>query len=191
MTGWPFGNLQMFGYDVIVADPPTEFELYSEAGNTKSAGAQYDLMSWEELAAMPVGHLARANAILLLWACPPTLHKSFELLNAWGALYKTELVWDKRTKNGKRRIGTGYRARGMHESLLLGVFSDGRQIHKPFPGVFEGEAREHSRKPDSFYELVIDRTPGLARCDLFAREFRSGFDTWGKESAKFDKAAAA
>lgn len=187
---WPFGNLQMFGYDVIVIDPPTRFELYSDKGNKKSAGAQYELMSWEAIAALPVGHLARANAIVLLWACPPTLNKSFKLLDAWGARYKTELIWDKRTKNGKRRMGPGYRSRGMHEPILLGVFADERQIHAPFHGAIEGLAREHSRKPDSFYQQVIERTPGLSRCDLFARQSRDGFDVWGREASKFDKAAA-
>lgn len=187
---WPFAGLQMFGYDVIVCDPPTTFALYSEKGNKKSASAQYDLMSWDALAALPVGHLARANAILCLWACPPTLDKSLDLMKAWGALYKTERIWDKRTKNGKRRIGTGYRSRGMHESVLLGVFGNECQIHDAFHGVFEGEAREHSRKPDSFYDDLIAKTPGLSRCDLFGRESRPGFDVWGNESNKFDEVAA-
>jgi N6-adenosine-specific RNA methylase IME4 len=181
----------MFGYDVIVVDPPTKFETYSEWGNGKGAGSKYALMSWADLAKLPVGHLARANAIILLWACAPTLHFSFDLLKAWGALYKTEMVWDKRTKNGKRKMGTGYRSRGMHESVLLGVFGNERQIHKAFYGVFEGEAREHSRKPESFYEMVIAKTPHLARCDLFARQSRDGFDTWGNERTKFDQPHAA
>jgi N6-adenosine-specific RNA methylase IME4 len=187
---WPFTPLQMFGYDVIVVDPPTRFELRSEKGNEKSAGAQYDLMSWEDIAALPVGHLARANAILLLWACPPTLRLSLDLMDAWGALYKTERIWDKRTKNGKRRMGTGYRSRAMHESLLLGVFGNERQIHDTFLGVFEGEARQHSRKPESFYSDVIAKTPGLSRCDLFGRQSRPGFDVWGNEATKFDEVAA-
>lgn len=52
---------------------------------------------------------------------------------------------------------------------------------------FEGEAREHSRKPESFYDMVIAKTPQLARCDLFARQTRDGFDTWGNERTKFDQ----
>ena len=39
MTGnpWPFDPLPMFGFDVIMADPPWLFELRSEAGENKSA----------------------------------------------------------------------------------------------------------------------------------------------------------
>jgi hypothetical protein len=33
---WQFGTLVMFGYDVIVADPPWDFENYSDAGRDRS-----------------------------------------------------------------------------------------------------------------------------------------------------------
>jgi N6-adenosine-specific RNA methylase IME4 len=181
MKSWFFEPLPMFGFDVAVVDCPTPFELYSQKGNKKSASAQYETMSWEDLAAMPVGHLMRANGILLLWACPPTLDKSIDLLKGWGAIYKTELVWP------KGRMGPGYRSRGMHESILLGAFGDERQIHKAFYGVVEGKARQHSRKPESFYRMVVDRTPGLDRCDIFARQSRPGFSTWGHEATLFDE----
>lgn len=187
---FPFAPLRMFGFDVIVADPPTQFELYSEAGNEKSASAQYDIMSWDDLGALPIGHLAKANAILLLWACAPTLPKSLSLMTAWGALYKTELIWRKTTKNGLPRMSTGYRARGFHECVLVGVFGDERQIHDAFPSLFDGVAREHSRKPDEFYEMVATKTPGLERCDLFSRQTHPGFVGWGKEHGKFDQVAA-
>lgn len=180
---WFFEPLNPFGYDVVVVDPPTTFDLYSDKGSEKSAGAHYDLMSWDELERLPVGHLARANAVLLLWACAPTLPKSLRLMEAWGARYKTELVWRKVTRSGKPRMGTGYRARTMHESVLVGVFGDERQIHDAFPSVFDGVARAHSQKPIEFYKMVQFKTAGMDRCDLFARERHSGFDGWGNEYA--------
>jgi N6-adenosine-specific RNA methylase IME4 len=199
MSDWFFDPLKMFSYDVAVVDPPTEFTLYSEAGNEKSASRHYKTVPWPELEKLPVGHMMKANGILLLWACPPTLPKSIRLMEAWGALYKTELVWRKITKNHKPRMGPGYRARGFHESVLMGVFGDERQIHDTFPGLFDGledprdgvmfdgVAREHSRKPDEFYEMVRHLTPGANRCDLFSRQNRSGFDGWGDEHGKFDQ----
>ena len=36
MAAWQFGTLAMFGYDVIVADPPWDFENYSDAGTKKA-----------------------------------------------------------------------------------------------------------------------------------------------------------
>jgi N6-adenosine-specific RNA methylase IME4 len=69
------------------------------------------------------------------------------------------------------------------------VFGNGRQIHDAFPSLFDGVAREHSRKPEEFYRLVVERTLGLDRCSLFSRETRPGWDGWGNEATKFDEAA--
>jgi N6-adenosine-specific RNA methylase IME4 len=190
MTAWPFDPLPVFGFDVVVIDPPTVFETYSGKGQAKSGGGHYETMSWDDIGAMPFGHLCRANGIVLLWACPPTLELSFALLKRMGAKYKTELVWRKLTKTGKPRRGTGYRAANYHESVLLGVFGDECQTHAQFPSMFDGIAREHSRKPDEFYSMVERLTPRAFRCDLFSRETRPGFAGWGLEHGKFDAVAA-
>jgi N6-adenosine-specific RNA methylase IME4 len=55
----------------------------------------------------------------------------------------------------------------------------GQQRHAAFPSIFDGLAREHSRKPDEFYRIVLEKTPDIDRCDLFSRETRPGFDAWG------------
>jgi len=53
------------------------------------------------------------------------------------------------------------------------------------PSCFDGVRREHSRKPEEFYRMITDRTPGLRRADVFAREKREGCDAWGHEVEKF------
>jgi hypothetical protein len=83
-------------------------------------------------------------------------------------------------------IGTGYRVRTMHEPIL--VCTVGKPQHKPFPSTFDGIAREHSRKPDEFYDLVLSHTPqAIGRADLFSRQTRPGFEGWGNEHGKFDE----
>jgi hypothetical protein len=44
MEPWPFGALTPLSCDVIVADPPWDFENYSPAGTTKGADPHYDVM---------------------------------------------------------------------------------------------------------------------------------------------------
>jgi N6-adenosine-specific RNA methylase IME4 len=66
---WQFGALRMFGYDVIVADPPWDFENYSAAGTLKGADPHYDVMPLNAIKALRVHELARGDCLLLLWTC--------------------------------------------------------------------------------------------------------------------------
>jgi N6-adenosine-specific RNA methylase IME4 len=51
-------------------------------------------------------------------------------------------------------------------------------------------SRERGRKPDEFYRLVESLCPG-AKLDLYARESRRGWTSWGAEATKFDEAPLA
>jgi N6-adenosine-specific RNA methylase IME4 len=106
-TAWPFGALHPFSYDVIVIDPPWDLENYSAAGTKKGADPHYDVMTLDDIKALPVGHLARRDAILLLWSTGAMLPQALDVLAAWGAKYLSQIVWRKMTKNGEVRVGTG------------------------------------------------------------------------------------
>ena len=145
-------------------------------------------MQTDEIKALPVGSLAQRDCILLLWATGAMLPVAFDAMAAWGFTYKSMMVWRKLTPSGKVRMGTGYWARSMHEPILIG------SIGKPgkfsaFPSLFDGIAREHSRKPEEFYALVAKHTVGLRRADLFSRTERIGWESWGNETGKFAGAA--
>jgi N6-adenosine-specific RNA methylase IME4 len=49
---------------------------------------------------------------------------------------------------------------------------------------FAAKVREHSRKPDEFYDLVREVSPE-PRIDMFGREKHEGFAIWGNEPNKF------
>lgn len=187
---WPFGSLQMFGYDVIVADPPWDFENYSAAGTAKGADPHYEVMSLDGIRAMRVGELARDDCLLLLWTCGWAIAtgQAQDVARSWGFKPISEMGWRKLYASGKPRMGTGYRVRSLHEPIL--VCTLGNPKHRPLPSLFDGIAREHSRKPDSFFELVENATPNAFRAELFSRQNRPGWDCWGNESGKFDAGAA-
>jgi N6-adenosine-specific RNA methylase IME4 len=48
----------------------------------------------------------------------------------------------------------------------------------------DAQERQHSRKPDYFYNMVRRVTAGR-RIDIFAREEREGFIAWGDEVKRF------
>jgi N6-adenosine-specific RNA methylase IME4 len=57
--------------------------------------------------------------------------------------------------------------------------------------MFDGIVREHSRKLDELYHLVLSHTPqAFRRADLFGRQTRSGFEGWGIEHGKFEERPA-
>lgn len=180
-----FAPLVPLSYDVIVIDPPWRFRTWGEHNQAKSASRHYSLMMTGDITALPVGELAQRNAILLLWATAPMLPQAFAAMASWGFAYKSNIVWRKVTAGGKSRMGCGYWARTMHEQVLIGTMGKPTKF-SAFPSLFDGVAREHSRKPDEFYRLVVKHTDGLRRADLFSRESRPGFDGWGHETTKFD-----
>lgn len=184
-AGWPFGAMRPFAYGLIMADPPWSFALYSDKGAKKCAQAHYACMDLDAIKALPVGHLATADAVLFLWATWPLLPQAFEVMTAWGFSYRSGGAWHKKTPHGKTAYGAGYRVRSASEPWLLGVV--GRpQTSRAHRNLIEGLAREHSRKPDEAYAWCESYLPGARRADLFSRESRPGWDNWGWEATKFD-----
>lgn len=185
---WPFAGLPPLSYDLIVADPPWRFRTWSESNQAKSASRHYDLMTLPAMMALPVGMLAQRDCLLLLWTTGWAIStgQAQDVARAWGFTAKSEMMWRKLTPSGKVRMGTGYWARTMHEPVLICTIGKPRKF-SAFPSVFDGIAREHSRKPEEFYALVEKHTLGLRRADLFSRASRSGFDAWGFETGKFDE----
>ena len=189
MSAWPFSNLPPLSYDVIVADPPWDFKNYSPAGTLKGADPHYNVMDLDAIKTLPVGQLARGDCLLLLWTCGWAIAtgQAQAVAQAWGFAPQSEMVWRKLTAAGKPRMGTGYRVRTLHEPILVATI--GNPAHRPLPSLFDGTARQHSRKPDEFYELLAKHTPtAVRRADLFSREKRPSFEGWGDEYGKFDVA---
>lgn len=174
-------------YDIVVADPPWRFATWSQRNQDigKGAVAHYELMILAAIKDLPVSDLMGRHGFLFLWTTGWAMAtgQAHEVARAWGLEPKTEAVWIKRTASGKVRVGTGYIARSMHEPIL--ICTKGKPGRLGFPSMFDGLAREHSRKPDEFYARLVALTPGMRRCDLFSGGHeRTGFDSWGAEHGK-------
>ncbi|MFN3247712.1 MT-A70 family methyltransferase [Roseibium album] len=186
---WPFGDMPMFGFDFIMSDPPWSYANWSKKGEHKNASAQYDCMSLESIKSLPVGQLARPDALLWLWATNPLLPAAFEVLSAWGFTFKTAGHWVKRTKHGKLAFGTGYILRSAGEPFLIGTIGKPKTARN-VRSIIEGPLRQHSRKPDEAYQEAEKLMPdALRRADLFSRQVRPGWTAWGNETHKFEAVA--
>jgi N6-adenosine-specific RNA methylase IME4 len=188
---WPFGDLRMFGYDIILADPPWAFENWSEAGEGRNASQHYRTMSPEQIIALPVGQLASRNCALFLWCVDPMLDRGFDALRAWGFRYTTvAFTWAKRSSTGAAwHMGTGYYTRGNPETCLLGITGNLPRMDAGVRQLLVEPIREHSRKPERIHDDIVRLFGDRPRCELFSRQRRIGWDSFGNEIDKFEVAA--
>ncbi|MBB4267712.1 MT-A70 family methyltransferase [Roseospira visakhapatnamensis] len=187
MSTWPFDPLRPLTYRCIVADPPWRFALYSErTGAARSPQAHYTCMDLNAIKALPVGQLAAGDCLLCLWATAPMLPQALEVMAAWGFTFKTMGVWAKQSKRGdKQAFGTGYILRSAAEPYLIGTVGRVRVLSHSVRNCIQAPIREHSRKPAEIYRDLEALTDGT-RADLFSRESRPGWDSWGQQAGLFD-----
>jgi N6-adenosine-specific RNA methylase IME4 len=163
-------------FPVIVADPPWPYECRTE-DLSHLGTVPYPTMSIEEISALKVP--ADENAVLWLWTTNAFMRQAYEVLDAWGFHEKTILTWV------KHRPGIGNWLRGQTEHCILAI--KGRPVVQLTNQgtVLVAPVREHSRKPDEFYELVEGLCPARVRLDMFARESRPGWTSAGAEATRF------
>jgi len=53
--------------------------------------------------------------------------------------------------------------------------------HNRFSSIIKQRRGEHSKKPDIVYEMMETMCPNLKKIELFARNKREGWDSWGNE----------
>lgn len=183
---WPFGDLQPQSYGCLMIDCPWHFNLWSALGEEKSPQAQYRTMSLEQIELLPVGDLAREDCLLLHWCTAPMFDEQVRIMKRWGFRFVTSGVWVKTTATGKLAFGTGYVLRNCHEPFVIGAKGEPKVAVRDVRSVIMAQVREHSRKPDQAYDMMERMLPNARRADLFARQSRPGWESWGYEAGKFD-----
>jgi N6-adenosine-specific RNA methylase IME4 len=168
-------------FRVIVADPPWPYETRNEDGSHRGV-TPYPPMSIEAICMLGIEEIAHDDAVLWLWTTNQFLDEAFDVCRAWGFRQKSILTWV------KDRVGLGNWLRNQTEHALLCVRGNPTITLTNQTTILQGPVREHSRKPDSFYELVESLCPG-SKVELYAREPRKGWARWGAETEKFAGAA--
>ena len=179
-----FADTHGQGCGAILIDPPWRFiNRTGKVAPEHRRMARYRTMSVAELEALPVGELAKAASHLYLWCPNALLAEGLHLLNTWGFVYKTNLVWYKvRKDGGPDGRGVGFYFRNVTEMVLFGVKGGLRTLA---PGrrqtnIIVHRKREHSRKPPTLYKIIEECSPAPF-AELFARERVPGWSQWGDE----------
>lgn len=183
-------------YRAILADPPWHFQTWGEGG-ARNVTAKYNTMQAAEIAAMPVAQLAAPDCVLFIWVVWPKLFEAIEVIKGWGFTYKTcAFSWMKAdpyrlfADDATPFAGMGYWTRANTEACLLATRGKPKRLNADVRQGIIAARREHSRKPDGIHER-IERLVAGPYVELFARQSREGWDSWGAERTKFDAARTA
>jgi len=163
-------------YALVYADPPWQYE-HTPTTESREIENHYPTMDLDAIKDLPVDEIAADKGYLYLWAPPSLVLQAGDVIEAWGFDYRTHMVWD------KQKIGMGYYARQQHELLMIA-----RRGDPPTPpagsrpaSVYGEDRGAHSAKPDHFYDMLEKMYPEYSKIELFARNERPGWDSWGNE----------
>jgi N6-adenosine-specific RNA methylase IME4 len=167
-------------FSVIVIDPPWPMEKIERDVAPDQVKFDYPTMDEAGIEAFPVPVMAADDCHLFMWTTHKFLPMSLRILEAWGFKYVLTMVWH---KNG------GFQPFNLPQyNCEFAVYARRGAPKftetKAFFACFKGKRREHSRKPDEFYQMIERVTDG-PRIDIFAREPREGFELAGNEVDKF------
>ena len=162
-------------FSVVSIDPPWPYGREYDPEGSRAANP-YPEMSIADISAIKLP--LEKDAVIFLWTTHAFLPDAFNILRGWGAQYKATMVWN------KKKIGMGAWFRMQCEFCLVGIVGKPFWNNTRYPEIIEEPRREHSRKPDAFFELVSQITAGR-KLEYFSREAREGWEIFGNDINKF------
>lgn len=173
-------------YRTIVVDPPWPIEEIQLKARSEEHITPYATLPISTIkkgtGPIPVKRLAeKSGCHVFLWTTQKYLSVAFEVMQCWGFRHIFTMVWHKNAGMQPFSLPQ-YNC----EFILFGrkgnlKFDDTKQ----FQTCFYTPRREHSRKPDEFYEL-IKRVSPAPRLDMFSCQPHEGFDQYGNEASKYE-----
>jgi len=162
-------------FDVIVIDPPWPYGTRYDPHGRRAANP-YPEMSLEEIETIKIP--STSDCVLWMWTTHKFMRHSFKILDSWGFRDVAILTWV------KNRIGLGSWLRSQSEFCIMAIKGSPTIKLTNQTTVISGEAREHSRKPNSFYSMVDGLCIGR-KLDYFSREQRQGWASFGNDIKRF------
>ena len=172
-------------YDLIYADPPwriTKGGRKKSRPNSSGKPLDYKVISLEEIKSILEGFVNNTNdnSILFLWTIEKYLFQAQQIAEELGYKLHARLIWNKVTG-----IPAAFTIRYGHEYLLYMYKGKLTPVAKHERGkihsVFTEQVKRHSQKPEQAYNIIERLYPDLNKIELFARNRREGWESWGDE----------
>lgn len=162
-------------YRTIVIDPPWPMEKIQREVRPNQMEMDYKTMSLDEIKEFPLQKFMHEDGChVYLWTTHKFLRDALGCMDAWGVNYQCLMTWVK-------NVGfTPFSWMYSTEHVLFGTRGNMPLLRKGIRLDFCAGVREHSRKPDEFYDIVRRVSP-YRRIDIFSQEKREEFDHWGDQ----------
>ena len=179
-------------YDIVYTDPP----WCQQKSNTRKCRPNqckeldYKTMSVEDIKNFHK-HFFENNVAekhnVLMWTIDKFLPQTENFMKELGYTLHARIIWDK--ENG---IAPAFTVRYSHEYLLW-FYKKGKiilpqqNVRGKYTTVLRERSTKHSKKPEVAYEMIDNMFPQCSKIELFARNTRDGWDSFGDEVNKYGK----
>lgn len=172
-------------YNLILTDPPwRQSKGGKKSVRPKSSGEEldYPVISLDEIQQylLLATQNTEENAIMFLWTIDKYLHEAEEMARILGWKLHARMIWNKVTG-----IPAAFTVRYGHEYMLYFYKGKLTPVAKDERGkihtVFTEQVKRHSQKPEISYQIIERLYPETIKLEMYARQKREGWDTWGNE----------
>lgn len=172
-------------YNIIYADPPWQYKVWSDKGKGRSAESHYNTMSIEDIINMKdvINSIAEDDCVLFIWITYPCLKEALKVIEQWGFTYKTcAFTWVKKNKKTDSWFwGMGYWTRANSELCLIATKGKVKRLSAKVHQIIDTPIEEHSKKPAIVRKKIVELIGDKPKIELFARQCVDNWDCWGNE----------
>lgn len=172
-------------YDIIYTDPAWN---QTKGGLRKSRPNQtrqldYRTCTLDEIKEIHTEVLKLCNPKhnIFMWTIDKFLFDAEHMMKELGYELHARFIWDK--ENG---VAPAFTVRFSHEYLLWfykkgNILMPCEESRGKYTTVLREPSTKHSKKPVCAYEMIEALFPDAQKLELFARNERKGWDSWGDE----------
>lgn len=182
---------KMSGFEIIYTDPPwpqTKGNLRACRPN-QGKSLDYSTMSIQEIVDLHANVFQKCadKHNIFMWTIDKYLSDTEKFMKELGYTLHARMIWDK--GNG---IAPAFTVRFSHEYLLW-FYKKGhmlmprRETRGKYTTVIRENATVHSHKPESVYHMIDDMFPDASKLEMFARNEKEGWESFGDQIGMFEK----
>lgn len=174
-------------YGIIYTDPPWEQKKGGKKSvrpNSSGRELDYNTMSMEDITTFHKQILEQNTEKqhnVFIWTIDKYLTETERFMGDFGYTRHARIIWDKVTG-----IPSAFTIRYAHEYLLWyyrkgNILMPRKEARGIYSDVMREQVTRHSKKPECAYRMIEDMFPQATKLELFARNTRPGWDSYGNE----------